>query len=136
VSGTVTVGALTFLKQDLAKKVGSSGRPVIIFQHVGWPPDGMSGWWSHDAQERFFEAMKAYNVACLVHGHSHAATIYPWHGIQAIADGSTARPENPPGDFFVIRVTANELFAAHRKPDGWGVRIRASLPKPGAPTKP
>ncbi len=129
-------GALTFLKQDLAKNVGTSGRPVVIFQHFGVPPDGMSGWWSPDAQERFFEAVKPYNVACLVHGHSHAATVYQWKGIQIIADGSTARPERPPGDFLVIRITANELIAIHRTPDGWGPRIRRPLPKAGVPTKP
>ena len=129
-------GALAFLKQDLARHVGKSGRPVVIFQHFGVPPDGMSGWWSREAQERFFEAVEPYNVACLVHGHSHAATVYPWKGIQIIADGSTARPENPPGDFFVIRITANELIATHRTPNGWGPHVRRPLPRPGVPTTP
>jgi hypothetical protein len=122
-------GALAFLKQDLAQKVGTSGRPVVIFQHFGWPPDGMSGWWSPEAKERFFEAVKPYRVACMVHGHSHAATVYRWKGIQVIADGSTARPERAPGDFFVIRITATELIAAHRTPHGWGPRVRRPLPR-------
>jgi len=124
-------GALAFLKRDLARNVGESGRPVVIFQHFGWPPDGMSGWWSPEAKERFFEVVKPYHVACMVHGHSHAATVYRWKGIQVIADGATARPEHPPGDFFVIRITATELIAGHRTPDGWGPRVRGPLPRPG-----
>ena len=120
--------ALGFLKQDLAKHVGTSGRAVVIFQHIGWPPDGMSHWWSDAAKDRFFEAVKDYNVLCLFHGHSHAAAIYQWRGLTVIADGSTARPEHPPGDFFVVRITRNEFIAAHRLPEEWGVCISEPLP--------
>jgi len=118
---------LGFLKATLEKNVGRSNRPVIIFQHIGWPPDGMSHWWSDQAKERFFQVVKDYNVVLLVHGHSRAATIYQWKGLEVIADGSTARPECPPGDFFVVRLTSDELMAAHRTPQGWGVRLRRPL---------
>jgi len=122
--------ALEFLRDDLARQVGASGRPVVIFQHFGLPPDGMSHWWQPAAKERFREATRPYNVAAVFHGHSHAATVYQWQGLRIIADGSTIRPDSGGGDFFVIRITTNEFIAAHNKSDGWGVAIREPLKKP------
>ena len=69
---------LDFLREDLAKHVGTSGRPVIVFQHFAWV-GGMADWWQLEAKERFYEVVKPYRVACLINGHSHGASFAPWH---------------------------------------------------------
>ena len=119
--------ALAFLREDLETNAGASGRPVVIFQHFGLPPDGMSHWWQAAARDRFREAVRPYHVAAVIHGHSHAGTIYQWKGLRIIADGSTQRPESGGGDFFVIRITKDEFLAAHRLSDRWGECIREPI---------
>ena len=120
-------GSLEFLRDDLAKHVGTSGRPVIVFQHFAWV-GGMADWWQLEAKERYYEVVKPYRIACLINGHSHGASFNPWHDLLTVHDGSTARGEGDTGDFLVVRVTAKELFIAQRKLDGtWGIHMRRPL---------
>ena len=120
-------GALDFLRDDLAKHIGTSGRPVIIFQHFAWV-GGMAEWWQPEAKERFHDVVKPYRVACLINGHSHGASFNPWHDLLTVHDGSTARGEGDTGDFLVVRVTEKELIIAQRKLDGtWGIQLRRPL---------
>jgi hypothetical protein len=122
-------GSLEFLRDDLAKHVGTSGRPIIVFQHFAWI-GGMSDWWQLEAKERFYEVVKPYRVACLINGHSHGASLAPWHDLLTVHDGSTARGEGDTGDFLVVRVTEKELIIAQRKLDGtWGIQTRRPLPE-------
>ncbi len=120
-------GALQFLRDDLAKHVGDSGKVVIVFQHFAWA-GGMADWWQAEAKERFFEVIKPYRIACLINGHSHGAAFVPWHDLLTVHDGSTARGEGDTGDFMVVRVTDQELILAQRKLDGtWGIQKRVPL---------
>jgi len=119
--------AFEFLRADLELSVGASGRPVVIFQHFGLPPDGMSHWWQSAAKDRFRELVRPYSVVAVFHGHSHAATIYQWEGLRIVADGSTIRPETGGGDFFVVRIALKEFMAAHRLSDRWGRSVREPL---------
>jgi cytolysin (calcineurin-like family phosphatase) len=118
--------SLGFLKEDLAKKVGASGKLVVIFCHYCYS-GGMADWWTDAAKERFHDAVKGYHVA-LIHGHSHGAYFYTWKGLQAISDGSTAKPDSQSGDFMVVRVTGDHLIAVERKLDNWGICLNVSLP--------
>lgn len=124
-------GALRFLKEDLARNVGDSGRWVVVFQHFGWL-GGMSDWWQPEAKERFHEVVKPYHIACLINGHSHGAAFVPWHGLLTIHDGSTARGDGDTGDFLVVRITDQELIVIQRKLGGWGIQKRMPL---GAPVE-
>ena len=120
-------GAFDFLRDDLAKHVGNSGRPVIVFQHFAWV-GGMADWWQLEAKERFYDVVKPYRVACLINGHSHGASFAPWHDLLTVHDGSTARGDGDTGDFLVVRVTEKELIIAQRKLDGtWGIQLRRPL---------
>lgn len=121
-------GSLDFLRDDLAKNVGTSGRPVIVFQHFAWI-GGMADWWQAEAKQRFYEVVKPYRVACLINGHSHGAAFAPWQDLLTVHDGSTARGESDSGDFLVVRVTSSEVSFAQRKLDGtWGIQSRRPLP--------
>jgi cytolysin (calcineurin-like family phosphatase) len=125
--------ALEFLRQDLAARVGASGRPVIVFQHFSWI-GGMSDWWTMEAKDRFHAVVAPYNVAALINGHSHGASFIEWKGLQTIHDGATARPDGGSGDFLIVNVTPDELRVIQRKPDGWGITLRRPLRSVPGPT--
>src|SRR5262249_31926764 len=88
---------LDWLRNDLANNVGSSGRPVILFQHFGWDAfskqrgcndaggkdctsdaDCDSGvscvdeYWSADDRTAFKNLIGPYNVIGVFSGHRHA----------------------------------------------------------------
>lgn len=97
--------ALTFLKKDLAKQVGNSGRPILIAHHYGFDefsmgslPDGTfkakGEWWTAEDRRKYWEAIESYNVVAIFTGHAHyCKTCYlPW-------DGKAVGEENVGPDF-------------------------------------
>lgn len=106
-------GALTFLKRDLADKVGDTGRPVVLMSHCGVDTD----WWVPADWKEFYDAAKAYNVLLYLYGHSGTG-LREWapegetKKWQIINDGQTAN------GFFVIQITADRLRAAYRCKEG------------------
>ncbi|MFM1770268.1 MAG: hypothetical protein RJA22_2797 [Verrucomicrobiota bacterium] len=124
--------ALEFLRQDLAARVGASGRPIIVFQHFSWV-GGMSDWWTMEAKERFRAVVEPYQVAALINGHSHGASVIDWKGLRTIHNGATARPDSGGGDFLIVHVTPRELRVLQRKPEGWGLQHQAVLRPPAGP---
>ena len=115
-------GSLTFLKQDLADKVGTNGRPVVLLSHCGFDTD----WWVKEDWAAAYEAAKTYNVVLYLYGHTGTGVLQwapsgepkKW---DAINDGHTD------AGFFVVQITDNRLRAAYRtkaglkvtkKPDG------------------
>lgn len=100
--------SLEFLVTDLEKKVGSSGRPVIITHHIDiarytvpvpadapfsdkeWDPADVAG---------FHSALEGYNVACIFHGHTHGRSVWRWDGRSAQpAKEQLADADLEPGD--------------------------------------
>jgi hypothetical protein len=123
--------ALDFLKKDLAKYVGDSGKPVIILQHYG-VLGGMTDWWTPESKERYYAAIEKYNVIGIFCGHSHGTEFIQWKKFFTAHCGSTARPEYGSGDFMVINVTETEMTVVHRKPDSWGVSRKIPIQTPAA----
>jgi len=87
--------SLAFLVSDLKEKVGASGRPVVITHHVDmiryaqtlpvedataanmeWDPADVNG---------FHAALKGYNVAAILYGHTHARNVFRWDGTNKAA---------------------------------------------------
>lgn len=63
--------SLEFLKADLAKHVGDSGRPVIISHHLhldapeyDWPAEDLAA---------YYKAIHRYNVIAIFNGHTHGS---------------------------------------------------------------
>lgn len=113
--------SLKFLKEDLAKNVGTSGRPVFIMMHLGFD-EGFSigwSWWAAEERDAFYEAIKDYNVIGVLYGHTHAAANYKWKGIDIYNCASSQRDPDP-GECLVFHVTPKELVVAHRFKDRWG----------------
>ena len=102
-------GALAFLKKDLQKNVGDSGRPVVVMAHCGFDTD----WWHKDDWKAFYEAVRPYNVVAYLHGHSGTGLrTYKPQGAQGepLTVINTGQTEN---GFFVIQVTRTRLRAAY-----------------------
>jgi cytolysin (calcineurin-like family phosphatase) len=96
-----------FLKQDLQKNVGSSGRPVVLVQHYGWD-DFSKLWWTIPDRDSLAAVIKPYNIIGLFHGHSHAVENRQWNGIQIWSAGSTVKGDDP-GDILVVRCRKGKL---------------------------
>lgn len=106
-------GALSFLKQDLAEKVGDSGRPVVLMSHCGVDTD----WWAPADWKDFYDAAKRYNIVLYLYGHTGTG-LREWapdgepKKWQLINDGQTTN------GFFVIQITADRIRAAYRCKEG------------------
>jgi len=102
-------GALRFLKQDLAERVGSSGRPVVLLSHCGFDTD----WWSPEDWRQVYEAVQPYRVVLYLYGHSGTG-VRPWapepqlRPLQCVNTGQT---EN---GFFVVNLNGQRLRLAYR----------------------
>ena len=84
------LGSLEFLVSDLKDKVGTSGKPVVITQHVDMlryaqplpvedkKAEGME--WDPADVKGFHDALKGYNIAAILYGHTHARNVYRWDG--------------------------------------------------------
>jgi cytolysin (calcineurin-like family phosphatase) len=89
------LGSLEFLVSDLQEKVGTSGRPVVITQHVDvlryaqpLPVDdkkaeGME--WDPADVKGYHDSLRGYNVAAILYGHTHARNVYRWDGTNKAA---------------------------------------------------
>lgn len=112
--------SLDFLKDDLKKNVGKSGRPVIVLQHFDLYN---RAWFSQAQVDALGAALAPYNVILLAHGHSHSTKKYTAGYFDVLDDGSLKNGEQKPGisSFYVIRIEGNRLIAQQRHVDGqWG----------------
>jgi hypothetical protein len=110
--------SLEFLIRDLAENVGSSGRPVVLFQHYGWD-EWSRGWWSDGERRAYAEAVRGYNIAAVFWGHSHVVQRIDWNGIPTWCVGS-ANTEGEGGEFVVVRLMPGSLIVAERRSGRWG----------------
>jgi cytolysin (calcineurin-like family phosphatase) len=105
--------ALSFLKLDLAEKVGRSGRPVVIAAHCGFD----TNWWCEEDWKAFHQVVEPYQLVLYLFGHTGTG-IGKWapdegtKPIHWINDGHTDV------GFFVIRITDDRLRAAYRVKTG------------------
>ena len=83
----------TYLKNDLEKNVGNSGRPVVLAHHYGMDKfsrgimeDGhinpKAEWWTENDRKKYWELLKPYNVILILTGHAHYCDecYLPWDG--------------------------------------------------------
>jgi hypothetical protein len=84
-------GSLSFLRQDLATYVGTSGRPVVLIHHYGFDCFSINGfqnankgrpcyldnlpdpgeWWTVAQRADYWNAIRDYNVVAIFAGHLH-----------------------------------------------------------------
>lgn len=71
--------SLAFLKEDLEKRVGKSGRPIVLYHHYNFNTEAR--WWTTEEKEAFYQVIKDYHVIAIFVGHSHATQFMRFHGI-------------------------------------------------------
>ncbi|MDD8021122.1 MAG: metallophosphoesterase [Acidobacteriota bacterium] len=113
--------SLEFLSDDLRRNVGSSGRPVVLFQHYGF--DSWSeAFWTEKERDAFLQAIQPYNIIAIFCGHSEVSQAFTWNGIKTWCAGTTNHdPET--GEFLVVKITSRkkngQITVATRKMDSW-----------------
>jgi cytolysin (calcineurin-like family phosphatase) len=127
-------GALSFLKDYLARHVGASGEPIVLMHHYGFDSFSLNdwNWWTPKQRRALYELLKDYNVAAFFHGHNHYAEHYRWPDPKRHAadlnfffDGKL--PAHPRqydvlscGNVcWVMRVRGDQLIAVHYQGAGW-----------------
>ena len=105
--------SLDFLKTDLEKNVGTTGRPVVLAHHYGFDSfsEGTEGWWTDDQRKKYWETIAAYNIKAIFTGHLHAAERDPenkWHLRWLRPSGVTSGPAHI--DTFVSGAALNGIF--------------------------
>ena len=102
-------GALSFVRDDLRKAVGDSGRPVVIVSHCGVDTD----WWHPEDWAEFHKAVRPYNVVAYFYGHSGTGLrkYKPGEGEKPIDCLNTGQTEK---GFFVAEVAPRRFRAAYQ----------------------
>lgn len=130
--------SLDFLIADLRAKVGISGRPVVITHHVDMlrysqslPVDdkkaeGME--WDPADVKGYYDALRGYNVAAILYGHTHARTVFRWDGSAKAAKtgipvfnvSKSSHFASKSQAFFYIEMSENNMIVReYQTKDGW-----------------
>ncbi len=102
-------GSLSFLKRDLAEKVGTSGRPVVLLSHCGFDTD----WWIKEDWKAAYDAAKDYNVILYIYGHTGTG-LRQWAPEGETKKWDCINDGHTDIGFFVIQITDDQLRAAYR----------------------
>jgi hypothetical protein len=86
------MNGLEWLARDLAHYVGTSNRPVILFQHYTIGNVGQKEWSSND-YHKFWQVIKNYNVIGLFSGHTHALEVGSPLSVDSISSEDLPDPE-------------------------------------------
>ena len=122
--------SLSFLRDDLASRVGTSGRPVVLYHHYAFDVLSTQFWWSDQQRTNYLQAITNYNVIAILAGHTHDVVFTPWYGRATYEVGTLGLYA---GDFLVAHVTKTNLAILQRRADNtWGdVFTRAiTFPEP------
>ena len=117
-------GALTFLKQDLAEKVGDSGRPVVLLSHCGFDTD----WWHPDDWKAAYDVAKDYNVILYLYGHTGTG-VRTWAPEGETKKWDCINDGHTDIGFFVIQVTDDRIRAGYRCKKNLKVKVEPGKPK-------
>ncbi len=120
-------GSLDFLKADLEKNVGASGRPVLVLQH--FDVDTGQVYYQKSQKEAMVAVLRQYNCIGILHGHTHVERIYKYGGLDVFSDGAAFK-----GDIMIIRITDGKMFVVNRIGDQWGKLLLEKTISMGQPS--
>ncbi len=131
------LGSLDFLIADLKDKVGTSGRPVVITHHVdilrysAEPVDekkAVNMEWDPNDVKAFHDALKGYNIAAILYGHTHGRNVFRWDGSAKAAKtgipvfnvSKSSHFSSKTQAFFYFEIRGDNLIAReYQTKDGW-----------------
>ena len=106
-------GALSFLKDDLKRCVGTSGRPVVLMSHCGFD----TNWWHADDWKAVYEAVKPYNVVLYLYGHTGTG-LRKWAPPGQAPRWLCVNDGHTTSGFFVIQFLGDRVRLAYRRKEG------------------
>jgi cytolysin (calcineurin-like family phosphatase) len=101
--------ALVFLKEDLARHAGTSGRPVVLLSHCGFDTD----WWHTNDWRAAYHAARPYNAVLCLYGHTGTG-LRKWSpdpaspALDCVNTGQTEK------GFFVVQFSGARVRLAYR----------------------
>jgi cytolysin (calcineurin-like family phosphatase) len=104
--------ALAFLKQDLAERVGASGRPVVLASHCGFDTD----WWLPEDWKAAYDAAKSYNIILYLFGHTGTG-VWPWAPPGEDRKWDCVNTGQTEKGFFVVQITDRRVRLGYRCKD-------------------
>jgi 3',5'-cyclic AMP phosphodiesterase CpdA len=113
-SGFRPMKAKEFMIADLAKNVGSSGRPVFLMQHYMLRANSTVDW-TDQMKSQIYAILQNYNVIGILHGHSHTKQVYKWNGIDIFDDGTVMN-----GEMMVFHISDGNFRMVNRVNNAWG----------------
>ncbi len=103
--------SLDFLKADLAAHAKKGNPPVVVTHHYDLQG---SDWWHDEQRKAYYDAIRPYNVAAVLHGHTGTG-VYQWkpEGEQRAALNvvNTGQTEN---GFFVVQISEDRIRLGYR----------------------
>lgn len=113
--------SISFLRQDLDRRVGKTKKPVVILQHYGFDKVSTEDrWWKQTERDEFYKVIKPYNITAIFTGHEHLCHRIIWNGIPDFI-APKARGNNNIDGIYVVRMTDKKMIVAQRRLDGaWG----------------
>jgi len=102
-------GSLSFLKADLKRCVGASGRPVVLMSHCGFDTD----WWIAEDWKAVYEVARPYNVVLYIYGHSGTG-VRQWAPPGESRQWTCVNDGQTTSGFFVIQIAGERMRAAYR----------------------
>ena len=106
-------GALAFLKEDLARQVGDSGRPVVLTSHCGFD----TNWWAPEDWAEAYAAARPYNVILYIFGHTGTG-VGAWAPAGEEKKWTWINDGHTDIGFFVINITGDRVRAVYRMKKG------------------
>jgi len=102
-------GALSFLRDDLSRHVGTSGRPVVMLSHCGFDTD----WWHTNDWRAAYEAVRPYSVALYLYGHTGAG-LRKWAPDASSPPLDCVNTGQAEKGFFVVQFSGDRLRLGYR----------------------
>lgn len=127
--------SLAYLKGQLSRWVGNSGRPVVLIHHYGMDPrKNKSGdLWTAAQKLAYWDAIADYNVIAIINGHDHEPGgdwIYQWNrpaggkGTKGYIDTYNVASAREGRGFSINGIRANRGTYADVKIDNDTLRIK------------
>ena len=111
-------GALSFLKEDLTRHVGASGRPVVLLSHCGFDTD----WWHTNDWKAAYEVAKPFNVVLNLYGHTGTG-LRKWAPASGLPPFDCVNTGQTEKGFFVVQFRGDRVRLAYRLKHGQEERL-------------
>jgi hypothetical protein len=111
--------ALSFIRSDLAKHVGTSGRAVVLNHHFHM--SGEDQYYPVSQRDSRARTLQGYNIIGIFCGHTHSFGYSKFHTTRIdLYDDGTMQSN---GQCIIVHITDSTMTVVERNATSWGSRI-------------